>query len=187
MRKFLWSFVEIIETAGIAIVAVVLLRSFVVQPFLVSGSSMEPNFQDGDYLLIDELTYRFRRPIRGEVVVFKYPENPSSYFIKRIVGLPGEKVVIENGQIAVSGGQENPFVLIEDYLPAGVSRQSSRFEKDLAAGEYFVMGDNRNSSFDSRNWGALPIEDIVGVTRLRLWPVSQVMAFEAPAYSAISR
>jgi len=182
MRKFLWSFIEIIETAGIAIVTVVLLRSFIVQPFLVSGSSMEPNFNDGNYLLVDELTYHFRSPVRGEVVVFKYPENPSSYFIKRIIGLPEEKVVIDEGKVTVFNVRGEAVVLNEDYLPLRAPRSDSRFEKDLDSGEYFVMGDNRNFSFDSRNWGALPETNIVGVARLRLWPVNKVMAFEAPAY-----
>lgn len=182
MRKFLWSFVEIIETVGIAIVTVVLLRSFVVQPFLVSGSSMEPNFSDGNYLLVDELTYRFRPPLRGEVIVFKYPENPSSYFIKRVIGLPGEKIIVEDGHVTVSDIKGNTVVLDEDYLPTQPLKREGRFEKSLAVGEYFVMGDNRDFSFDSRNWGSLPEEDIIGIARLRLWPVNQVMAFGAPAY-----
>lgn len=182
MRKFLWSFLEIIETAGIAIVTVVLLRSFVVQPFLVSGSSMEPNFNNGNYLLVDELTYRFREPSRGEVVVFKYPENPSSFFIKRIIGLPGEKVVIDGGKVVVLNSNGESVALDENYLPPIQAKEEGRFEASLAAGEYFVMGDNRNFSFDSRSWGALPQSDIIGVARLRLWPVNKVMAFSAPVY-----
>ncbi len=182
MKKFFWSFVEIIETAGVAIVTVVLLRTFVVQPFLVSGSSMEPNFNNGNYLLVDELSYHFRTPERGEVIVFKYPNSPSSYFIKRVIGLPGEKVVIENGIVSVTDNQGHVTVLDEKYLPPLEEKNAGRFEKDLGSGEYFVMGDNRNFSFDSRSWGPLAQSYIVGIARLRLWPVNKVMAFSAPAY-----
>ena len=88
MKKFLWSFFEVIETVIIAVVAVVLVRMFIVQPFVVSGASMEPSFYNGNYLLVDELTYRFREPERGEVIVFRYPGDEKSFYIKRIIGLP---------------------------------------------------------------------------------------------------
>lgn len=179
MKKFLWSFLEIFETVAIAVVAVFLIRTFIAQPFLVSGASMEPNFYDGDYLLVDELTYRFRKPERGEVIIFRYPQESSSYFIKRIIGLPGEKVVIEDGVVKIITGNETK-ILDEVYVLR--KGEIDYFEKTLASNEYFVMGDNRNFSFDSRTWGPLPETNIIGLVRLRLWPLTQVMAFSAPVY-----
>lgn len=179
MRKLLWSVFEVVETIVIAVVAVFIVRSFIAQPFLVSGSSMEPTFNNGNYLLVDEFTYHFRNPERGEVVVFKYPLDPDSYFIKRIIGLPGETVKIEKGQVEIvnaSGVQ----VLRESYILQ--KTDISNFKKTLNPGEYFVMGDNRNFSFDSRSWGSLPKDDVVGVVRFRLWPFNKAMAFTPPAY-----
>ena len=179
MRKLLWSFFEIVETLVIAVVIVFLVRNFVAQPFLVSGSSMESNFYDGNYLLVDELTYRFREPNRGEVIVFRYPADKRSFYIKRIIGLPGERVVVKNGEVLVyEDGEER--ILSESYLLGAKTRGS--FDTTLGPAQYFVMGDNRNFSFDSRSWGPLEEDDIIGLARFRLWPVSQVMAFSAPTY-----
>ncbi|MGC9603174.1 MAG: signal peptidase I [Minisyncoccia bacterium] len=179
MKKFLWSVFEVVETIIIAVAAVFIVRSFIAQPFLVSGSSMEPGFSNGNYLLVDELTYHFRNPERGEVVVFKYPKDPSSYFIKRIIGLPGETVEVNNGQVEIMSGG-SPQILREPYILQKMD--VADFTKKLGPDEYFVMGDNRNFSFDSRSWGPLPKDDLVGVVRFRLWPVSEAMAFTPPAY-----
>jgi len=180
MRKILWSFFEIIESITVAVVLVFLVRHFVAQPFLVSGSSMEPNFKNGDYLLIDELAYRFREPERGEVIVFRYPNDPRVYYIKRIIGLPGERVVISGGKVTIyKDGQ--PLVLNESYAWVRGGGLGN-FDVTLKANEYFVMGDNRSFSYDSRSWGPLPANDIIGLTRFRLWPITQVMAFSAPTY-----
>ncbi len=168
-----------LETIAIAVAAVILVRTFVAQPFLVSGSSMEPTFVNGDYLLVDELTYYLRAPERGEVIVFKYPENPSSYFIKRIIGLPGETINIKSGTVSVIDRGKS-VVLREPYIDQPMN--AANFEETLGSNQYFVMGDNRNFSFDSRSWGPLPTADIIGVVRLRLWPLQTVKAFGAPSY-----
>src|SRR6266481_3849041 len=174
MKKFLISVLEVVEIAAIAIGAVFVIRSFLVQPFLVSGDSMVPTFRNGDYLLIDELTYKVRVPERGEVVVFRYPNDPSVYFIKRIVGLPGEKVEIKNNHVIVhNDAHPDGITLDESYLPAGLLT-SDKPLTEVSPGEYFVMGDNRPYSFDSRSWGLLPGNDLVGLVRLRLWPPTQV-------------
>lgn len=179
MRKFLWSFFEIVETLIIAVVIVFLVRNFIAQPFLVSGSSMESNFYNGNYLLVDELTYRFREPKRGEVIIFRYPADKRSFYIKRIIGLPGERVVVKNGEVLVyKDGEEK--VLSESYLSGAETR--GNFDTTLGSTQYFVMGDNRNFSFDSRSWGPLEKNNIVGLARFRLWPVNEVMAFSAPTY-----
>ncbi len=179
MKKILWSFFEIIETVAIAVVAVVLVRTFVVQPFVVSGASMEPTFYNGNYLLVDELAYRFRSPERGEVIVFRYPGDRRSFYIKRVIGLPGEHIVLDNGKVSVYNNGVKQ-VLDERYLFE--SMPSGSFDTTLGQNEYFVMGDNRNFSFDSRSWGPLSQTDIIGVVRIRLWPLNEVQAFAAPLY-----
>lgn len=182
MKHFLFSIWEIAEVVLISLIAVFVVRNFLVQPFLVNGASMEPNFSGGDYLIIDEISYRLRQPERGEVIVFHYPNDESTYFIKRVVGLPGERVMLKDGKVKIfNNEQPQGFMLDENYLS---SYTSTYGDKDVALkdGEYFVLGDNRSASFDSRNWGALNKSEIVGLVRLRLWPINKVMAFEKPAY-----
>lgn len=180
MKRLLASLWEVAELIFIAFVAVFVIRNFLVQPFLVSGASMAPTYEHGDYLLIDELTYRVRAPVRGEVVVFRYPKDESIFFIKRIVGLPGERVIIREGRVWVLRDGER-MELDEPYL-IGTSRTLGSFDAALGADEYFVLGDNRPNSFDSRTWGSVPRKDIIGIARLRLYPFDKVGAFQAPEY-----
>ncbi len=182
MKAFLYSLWEIFEVVLVAVIAVLIIRNFLIQPFLVSGASMEPNFSSGDYLLIDEVSYRFREPQRGEVAVFHYPGDERFYYIKRIIGLPGEKLEIKNSGITVFN-KEYPegFTIKENYLPL-TTKTSGDKEVVLKDDEYFMLGDNRNYSYDSRSWGSLNKSEIVGLVRLRLWPFNEVMAFEKPAY-----
>lgn len=179
LKNIAWSFFEIGETLVISLVAVFFVRSFIAQPFLVSGSSMEPGFTNGNYLLVDEVTYRFREPERGEVVVFKYPKNHKTFYIKRIIGLPGETVLVEKGKVRIQSlsGEE---VLEEEYISPMWT--SGSVKEKLGEKEYFVMGDNRNFSFDSRSWGSMRRDEIVGIVRFRLWPIYEVMAFTKPSY-----
>ena len=180
VRGIAWSFFEIVETLAISLAAVFLVRTFIAQPFLVSCSSMQPSFYDGNYLLVDEVTYRLRNPERGEVAVFKYPGNHRSFYIKRVIGLPGETVEIRSGKVRVKKEGEEKKIIEEEYItPAWTS---GSMELELGEGEYFVMGDNRNFSFDSRSWGPVKKSELIGMVRLRLWPVNKVMAFTAPAY-----
>lgn len=179
VKTLAWSFFEIGETLVISLATVLIVRAFIAQPFLVSGGSMEPIFWNGDYLLIDEVTYRLREPSRGEVVVFRYPGNPRSYYIKRIIGLPSEEIVIDKGVISVYKDKERT-VIKENYVTP--TWTFGHFETELKDNEYFVMGDNRNFSFDSRSWGPLQKEALIGVVRFRLWPINKVMAFTAPNY-----
>jgi signal peptidase I len=182
MRKFFSSFLEVLEIAVIAVVAVFIVRTFLIQPFLVSGSSMSPNFSNGDYVLVDELTYRLRAPTRGEVVVFHDPQDYSTYFIKRVIGLPGEHVVVKSDAITVQNdAHPKGFALNESYLPKGVETSGS-YDYTLAAGTYLLLGDNRPFSYDSRSWGPLPTKNIVGLVRVRLWPLNELTAFAAPQY-----
>lgn len=185
MRRFLASLLEVLEVALVALGAVFLIRSFLVQPFLVSGASMAPTFQNGDYLLVDEVSYRFREPQRGEVVVFRYPNDESTYFIKRIIGIAGDRIEFENGKVKLINDEYPEGVALkEGYLPKGVvtnPRPGGKTTFTVQEGEFVVLGDNRSYSYDSRDWGLLKEDEIIGMVRLRLWPVSDFQVFAAPA------
>lgn len=179
MKKVFQSLFEVFQTVAIAVVAVFFVRTFVAQPFLVSGASMEPTFSNGDYLLVDELVYRLREPARGEVVVFRYPGDDRSFYIKRVIGLPGERILIRNGMVIVTkDGTE--VALPEPYTAQGLTAGDT--DVTLGAHEYYVLGDNRGFSFDSRSWGPLADDHVVGMVRMRLWPLSSALAFSAPSY-----
>lgn len=165
MRKFLASIWEIAEVVIISLVAVFIVRTFIAQPFLVSGASMEPNFQDGNYLIIDEVTYRFRAPERGDVIVFRFPKDPKTFFIKRILGLPGDEVIVDNGAIEVF--RNGKSVLKE-------TGTSGNYRGVMKTSQYFVVGDNRYNSFDSRSWGPIEKKHIVGLARLRVLPLNEI-------------
>ncbi len=180
MRKFLWSFLEILEIVAISVFAVFIIRTFLFQPLLVSGASMEPIFSNGNYILVDEISYRFREPQRGEVIVFEPPVG-GSYFIKRIIRLPNEKVKIQDGEITIFDAKGNKTLLKESYLPANI-KTFGDLEVVLKPDQYFVLGDNRNYSFDSRAWGFLAKDKIIGLVKLRIWPITSVMAFGTPNY-----
>lgn len=156
------------------------IRYFVAQPFIVRGASMEPNFHDQEYLVVDELSYFFREPARGEVVVFRYPLNPKEYFIKRVIGLPGETVEIRDGGVWVSREASLEEVRLEEpYLPEDLSmRGGVRFT--LGQDEYVVLGDNREFSSDSRNWGVLERKYITGRAVLRAWPIAKLGVLPQP-------
>ena len=186
MRKFLSSILEILEIIIIAVIVVFFVRTYIVQPFLVRGSSMAPNFLTGDYILIDELSLHFRNPQRGEVVVLRYPQNPSIYFIKRIIGLPGERILIKDNKITIFNNEhKDGFVLNEPYLKSNSitePRPNKLNEFILGSNEYFVLGDNRQYSYDSRDWGLLKRQNIIGIAKLRLWPIKEFSVFAAPSY-----
>ena len=172
MKRILSSFWETARIAIAALLFAVAVRAFIFQPFLVHGVSMEPNFHNGDYLIIDEISYRFQDPQRGEVVVFRYPNDLSQRYIKRVVGLPGETVEIQNGKIIISKGSlddSQTFTLDENRYLVGENTEGSSNVK-LGGSEYFVLGDNRMFSSDSRIWGSLPRKDIVGRVFLRVFP-----------------
>ncbi|MEK7585367.1 MAG: signal peptidase I [Patescibacteria group bacterium] len=140
-RRVIW---EVIRFVLVTLLIVVPIRSYVAQPFIVSGLSMTPSFQDGEYLIIDELSYHFRSPAKGEVIVFRYPKDPAKFFIKRVIGVPGETVKV---------------------------RGSDRL---LGPNDYYVLGDNRDMSLDSREWGPVPEDLIKGRVFLRLFPFNRL-------------
>src|SRR3989344_1298070 len=170
---------EITKVVIVALLVVLPIRYFVFQPFFVRGASMEPNFYGSDYLIIDEISYRFQEPQRGEVIVFKYPYNPSQRYIKRIIGLPYETVEIKDGKIVIYRQGQAEILDESGYLPQSAE---TRGEERIALGqnEYFVLGDNRLVSSDSRSWGLLPEKDIVGRVIFRAWPFAALAKIDVP-------
>ncbi len=191
-------FWEMIKMVLWVIFIIVPLRVFLVQPFFVQGASMEPNFEDKQYLIINELGYKktdvglsyggkeinfftvnpFKDLQREEVVVFRYPKNPSVYYIKRVIGLPGEKIEISHKEVKIFN-KDNPngFVLDETAYLSPSEETMGEETVNLSDQEYFVMGDNRKYSSDSRSWGPVPKYDIIGKVLLRAWPFEKVKVF----------
>ncbi len=162
--------VEIIRFTLLALVIVIPIRIFVAQPFIVQGASMEPTFKTGQYLIVDQLSYRFHQPQRGDVIVFRYPKDPSKFFIKRVIGLPGDSLSINGNVITLkNAGHEQGVVLQEPYVLD--MRPDTVMTETLGDHEYFVMGDNRNASSDSRVWGVLRDDLIIGRAFVRLLPI----------------
>jgi signal peptidase I len=180
MGNFLRASWEVGKIALIAFILVIGLRVFVFQPFLVRGASMEPNFHDWDYLIVDEISYRFRAPERGEVIVFQFPNDPSQRYIKRIIGLPGETIHIEQGEVTLYSAGEKIELNEQEYLESPTTLGSVRVV--LGEGEYFVMGDNRQYSSDSRAWGVLPEDKIIGKTFIRVLPAKNFTVVKLPNY-----
>ncbi|PJE76071.1 signal peptidase I [Candidatus Uhrbacteria bacterium CG10_big_fil_rev_8_21_14_0_10_48_11] len=168
--------VELLKVVLISLAIILPVRYYVVQPFYVKGASMEPTFDDNQYLLIDELSYRFAQPERGDIIVFRYPRDPSQFFIKRVIGLPGEKVTIENGHLTITPKSGAPFALVEPFLPVGVTTMGE-FNVEVPDGHYFVMGDNRSASLDSRVFGPVASRYIVGRVWVRAWPFNDIRVF----------
>jgi signal peptidase I len=161
---------ELVKLVLIAVVIVIPFRLFIAQPFVVDGASMDPTFEDGEYLIVDEFTYHFHGPKRGSVLIFRYPKDPSKYFIKRVIGLPGETVKLNEGKVTIiNEAKPEGFTFNEPYVRYG--RQDTATYV-LGEGEYFVMGDNRAGSADSRFWGPVPEGNIIGRPIFRLWPLS---------------
>lgn len=180
MRKFFSFIWEIAKIVIIAIVIVVPIRYFLFQPFFVKGQSMDPNFGNGDYLIVDEITYKFKEPQRGEVIVFKSPLDSSQRFIKRIIGLPGEVVEIKDGRVIVYNDKEQQVLNESDYIPNLSTGGDLRIS--LGENEYFVLGDNRPFSYDSRRFGPLLKGNIIGRVIFRAWPFATLTIFEKPSY-----
>jgi len=178
-KKILKFFLDSVQSLVLALSVFVLAYLFVAQPNQVHGTSMVPNFQDKEFLLTEKLTYYFREPVRGEVVIFKAPPSePCSEdeceYIKRVIGLPGETIRVLDGKVWVDGK-----ILPEEYLPSDFVTNPGSFAREgkpvvIPQGEYLVLGDNRPHSRDGREFGPIPLESIVGRAFLRYWPVSEL-------------
>jgi len=177
---FFWEIAKIVITAALIVIPI---RYFLFQPFFVIGQSMEPNFKEGDYLIVDEITYRFSSPERGEVIIFKSPSDPSQRLIKRIIGLPGETVEIKDGKVFIYNEEGKKILDESSYL----SNLKTEGELKITLGEknYFVLGDNRYFSYDSRKFGSLSRENIIGRVVLRAWPFNSLKIFKKPVLNMI--
>ena len=170
---------DLFTLALLIILVVIPIRVFVVSPFVVDGESMHPTFENLDYLIVDEIVYAFKAPARGDVIVFRYPGDPKVFYIKRIIGLPGETVSINRGAVTVKTADGETLSLAEPYI----LNEDATYTKNvmLNQGEYFVMGDNRPNSSDSRVWGTLPRKNIIGRVDARLLPVTEFGFFPGSA------
>lgn len=173
--KKIWHwFLDFIETIVIALAIFVVVYRFLFQPHQVKGNSMYDNFYDGEYLLTDKISYRFNEPEYGDIVVFKAPQNEDYDYIKRIVGLPGDRVMIKSGHVYVNGQIFDE----SGYLDPEISTRPGQYARDgmtvsVPANQYFAMGDNRNNSSDSRDWGPVPLSNIVGKAWIKYWPLNK--------------
>ena len=171
-KKGLLGLWDLVKFAVIALLIVIPIRMFIAQPFVVSGESMFPTFNNSEYLIVDEISYIVGNPHRGDIIIFRYPLDTKRFFIKRIIGMPNEDITIKNGEITITN-KENPngFILKEPYIDEPFNTTATY---KTGAGEYFVLGDNRNRSSDSRTWGVLPDKLIVGRAYLRLLPTKSI-------------
>ena len=170
-------FIELLQVVIVALAIIIPIRYYFIKPFYVKGASMEPSFYDNEYLVIDEISYRFKEPIRGEIVVFRYPRDTRQFFIKRLIGLPGETVQITSSEVFIDGDK-----IEETYLDPGTFTKGE-VVVTLQTDEYYVLGDNRSFSLDSRSFGSLKEEYIIGKTWVRGWPFNKITFFEPPAYN----
>lgn len=182
----LWEWIKVI---AIALIISLPIRFFIAEPFVVNGASMDPTFATGQFLIVDRLSYRFNEPKRGDVIVFRYPNNPSTYYIKRIIGLPGETVNIRDGIVSVdapnsidpnsdtASTSDTTSTTINEPYVMGNHTSSDTLRAKLNGTEYFVMGDNRRESSDSRAWGPLSENYIIGRPALRLYPITKLSTY----------
>lgn len=181
--EFIW------ETAKVVIVALLIIlpvRYYLIQPFFVKGQSMFPNFHDQEYILVDKWTYRTAKPQRGDVIVFRAPNDPQDFFIKRILGLPGERIVIRTNEVRIFNDEfPNGFTVNERvYLPESHITAGS-IDRVLEEEEYFVLGDNREHSSDSRAFGPIARESFSGIAWLRLWPLDRIGFIDRTVYPPV--
>ena len=177
---FVW---ETVKVVVISLIIIIPVRYFLVQPFFVNGASMDPTLFDHEYLIIDEISYRFEEPKRGDIVVFRYPRDPGQFFIKRIVGLPGETVTIGQGIVSIiNDDQPNGYVLDESFYLSEDVETRGDVSRTLGDHEYYVLGDHRKASLDSRTFGPVEREALVGKAWLRGWPIDRATVFPDVIY-----
>lgn len=169
--------ISIAQSAALTVILAFVIRLFVIQPFIVEGSSMEPSFHDRQYIIIDKISYKLRQPKRGEVIVLHPPSAPDQNYIKRIVGLPGETVTVKNGDVTINGAP-----LTETYTLNEMVASSQVVNMTLETDQYFVLGDNRAHSSDSREFGALKKENIEGRTWFVAFPTTDFHFIPLPTY-----
>jgi signal peptidase I len=190
-KSFVWVvgsfFWELLKAFLLAMIIIVPIRYFIAQPFFVRGDSMLPNFHNGEYLVIDQLSYRLSQIKRDDVIVFRYPLDESEFFIKRVIGLPGDEVRIANSQVTIINQTYPAGVVLNEskYLSSEVNT-GGQVDVRLGSDEYFVLGDNRPASSDSRSWGLVKKSEIVGRVWVRAWPFNKMTIFSSINPSFVS-
>jgi signal peptidase I len=182
---------DVAKVAAISLAIIIPARTWLVQPFFVQGASMEPNFFEREYLVVDEISYRFAPPQRGDIVIFHPPQRPDEFYIKRVVGLPGETISLRGGRVMIANAEHPEGVALDEsaYLPVGTATRATTAQLaegaslTLGASDYFVLGDNRGNSQDSRAFGPLERSHIVGRAWLRGWPLGRAGSVPAPQYA----
>lgn len=159
---------ELLESVAIAVLLAVLIRMFLFQPFIIPSGSMEPALQIGDRIMVNKISYHLGEPSRGDVIVFKFPMDPSRDFVKRLVATGGETVAVRDSKLFINGEQVD-----EGYLPPGLMFEDFG-PMEIPPGSFFMMGDNRNSSEDSRSWGMMPEDNIIGKAVIIYWPLDRI-------------
>lgn len=173
LRNLWLFFLDFLETIVVSLAIFAVVYIFLFQPHQVDGQSMMPNFKNGEYILTDKISYRIHPPARGDVVVFHSPQDEHVDFIKRIIGVPGDMIKVQGGYAYLNGQKlQEPYINNPgDVLPGRFLREDTDIE--VPPGQYFVMGDNRNHSSDSREWGFVTSAEIVGRAFFRYWPISE--------------
>lgn len=174
---------ETVKLIVVVFVIVFLIRYFLVQPFYVVGDSMYPNLKNGEYLLVDEISYRLHEPHRGDIIVFRFPGNPRENYIKRIIGLPGEKIQVIDGKVKVTNAKNPAGAFLEEPYLASDLRTEGDTDMTLGQDEFFVLGDNRKASSDSRSWGFVPRKNIIGRTAIVLFPANRLQLIKNLTYN----
>ncbi|MFH1712936.1 MAG: signal peptidase I [Candidatus Jacksonbacteria bacterium] len=190
-RNILDFVLELVKVTAICASIIILVRWFLFQPFYVKGSSMEPNFFDGEYLIIYQLPYRFPQKFgkfqeedRGRTLIFHPPNDPKEFYIKRLIGLPGERVEITDGRVKIYNDiYPNGFILDENYLPFEIKTLSGSYN-DILLGvdQIYVLGDNRGYSLDSRRLGPVPMQNVIGEPVFCGWPLDKIGLLKKPEY-----
>lgn len=171
------SFFEFLKTVIIIVILAAVIRLFIIQPFIVDGQSMEPSFQNNNYLITEKITFKLHEPTHGEVIILRPPDNPSVNYLKRVIGIPGDSVDIKDGVVSVNDKKiDEPY--IDGQKTLTVNGQELKIT--LRDSEFFVMGDNRNHSRDSRELGPIPVQNIVSHVWIRLYPFQQMKIFGTP-------
>ncbi|OGG11081.1 signal peptidase I [Candidatus Gottesmanbacteria bacterium RBG_13_45_10] len=183
IKRIVAAIFDFLQGIVVVLAILVMIYLFIMSPQEINGASMEPNFHNGEYILTNKVLYKFREPVRGDVVIFKSPQNKEVDYIKRIIGLPGETVKLQNNTFYVNGQKVDESYLAPGVIVYGGSYLAEGQEIVVPPGTYFVSGDNRPHSSDSREFGPIALGDFIGVAFFRYWPISQMGAIKRPAYA----